>query len=478
MSDYFRNARHFSIGDYSTFNTVNGDQFNHTTIVQKTTETKRRLWIKGSEEEETEFAQYDEVKRGNIRIVRYIHRSTASDLARYCAKDVFTGEIARGAEKGSRLTVVSYTGRDARVIYSGTTKAQLLAINRSKIPLLLFTGDLVPARDFMKDTGPLGQVYFWALSSWLGCGWHEIWIDPSRGEFCVGPWGPEPTSSWFGPYIKNIPSSVELLKEEVCFRFLAGCKSRDVDWHVTVGLSWTLCRDLDLDFGIGQPTVISASTGEHIAVGTEVWNPYPVADRGHVLDTRSGLKFKRFILDEGRFGLWFSLSSNTKEERAVWPAQAWRVFQARGVSLESGLSDYKLVVPNRRLNGTFSGSDTERQLRSQQPIYLFIRSSSAGSAPFPLESCTTSSLHYWSFREDGQASLSADVCAQFGLPTELELEVYQSFTYSWSNEAYETIKRYQIARGFDPSTDEFAKWLGFEMCEIGGEKGRFEEVDD
>ncbi|KAL0569570.1 hypothetical protein V5O48_012392 [Marasmius crinis-equi] len=166
MSDYFRNARHFSIGEYSTFNTVQGDQYNHTTIIRKlTTETKPRLWITGSEEQESEFAQYDEVKRGDIRIACYIHRSTPSDLARYCAKDVFTGKIARGAEKGSRLTVVSYTGRDAQVkIYSGTAKAQLLAINRSKIPLLIFTGDLVPARDFMKDTGPLGQVYFWALS--------------------------------------------------------------------------------------------------------------------------------------------------------------------------------------------------------------------------------------------------------------------------------------------------------------------------
>ena len=57
MSDFFRDARNFTIAG-GNFNHVQGDQYNHTTVV--TTSRGQRLFIRGDEEEE---AEYDQVRK-------------------------------------------------------------------------------------------------------------------------------------------------------------------------------------------------------------------------------------------------------------------------------------------------------------------------------------------------------------------------------------------------------------------------------
>jgi len=55
MFSFFQNARRFTVSG-GTFNNVQGDQYNRTTVV-KTTQAQRKLHLMGNEEEEAEYQQ-------------------------------------------------------------------------------------------------------------------------------------------------------------------------------------------------------------------------------------------------------------------------------------------------------------------------------------------------------------------------------------------------------------------------------------
>ncbi|KAK1228969.1 hypothetical protein PQX77_007979 [Marasmius sp. AFHP31] len=115
----------------------------------------------------------------------------------------------------------------------------------------------------------------------------------------------------------------------------------------------------------------------------------------------------------------------------------------------------KLLYRHALLVGYTSNSDTCRRI--QQPIYLFIRSTLPD-----FDDGETSSLHYWSFDEDGHSTLPDNLCNNFGLPTTLRLlQLFES--RSWSNDAYSCLRQYQLLRGFDPSATDFARSLGYDQ---------------
>ncbi|KAJ8092729.1 hypothetical protein PM082_007058 [Marasmius tenuissimus] len=115
-----------------------------------------------------------------------------------------------------------------------------------------------------------------------------------------------------------------------------------------------------------------------------------------------------------------------------------------------------MVSPKVILEGTVSESEEEHKLRLEQPIYLFAR-----PPPFDLHDGDTSSIHYWSFQESGEPPLSPEVCRKLGLP---KLESCNSCLtpYSWSTAQYQLIHQYQLLRGFDPATIDFARHTGYD----------------
>ncbi|KAK1216698.1 hypothetical protein PQX77_020668 [Marasmius sp. AFHP31] len=73
----------------------------------------------------------------------------------------------------------------------------------------------------------------------------------------------------------------------------------------------------------------------------------------------------------------------------------------------------------------------------------------------------TSSLHYWSFDTDGHSKLSDHLCNELGLPLKLRLYPHTR-SYTWPNGAYSSLRQYQLLRGFNTSTADFARSLGFD----------------
>ncbi|KAK1235917.1 hypothetical protein PQX77_000838, partial [Marasmius sp. AFHP31] len=129
--------------------------------------------------------------------------------------------------------------------------------------------------------------------------------------------------------------------------------------------------------------------------------------------------------------------------------------------LEDDLSVYELVSPSASLESiNIPGaeySEAQREQQSQQPIYLFVR-----QPPSDLpRDCETSSLHHWSFHKDGRSPLSHEACRSLGLPIELGFIYHDSDCFVAFNNNYRCLHQYQLNRGFDPSTADFARHLGY-----------------
>ncbi|KAK1219752.1 hypothetical protein PQX77_017514 [Marasmius sp. AFHP31] len=283
-------------------------------------------------------------------------------------------------------------------------------------------------------------------------------MDPARGAICQGPDGPgdgAPDSIYSPIKIENLklPSTVDLLQEDVFLRLLASQNSREVDATFIRAIDVCGRESEDVPEFVSRPTIFSALTQAPIAFtfASYSWENCDGLVEQKVLE--NGLT--RFRLDGDK--TWITLWRGFYEDpRMAWLAQASSIFHSCGISLEEDLSFYQLVWRSSvRLQGFLNGFPNKSLHQHQQPIYLFVRS----PPPDLLDGQQTSSLHFWSFHEDGRHPLSTEVCDNLGLP--IVLQFMKSFrSYSWSAEHFKFIDRYQILRGFDPTTTDFARHLG------------------
>ncbi|KAK1217451.1 hypothetical protein PQX77_019888 [Marasmius sp. AFHP31] len=455
FSHFFQNARQFRITGGS-FVQVQGDQINNTTTI-----------VQAKEKERTELDEYFDVKRGAIYRVR--HNGTYNYPRRWDNGTRRWGEEGRPrADKtihavelvdrpGRVFTMVEYRGPDARKAFEKDLAMlmseltlnvpQMYGYNMSTIPSILIYNELVPAAQV--NAGIVGRIYLNSIHRQLDCGIGEMWLDLGKGVFCHGPPGPDPrTFGWI--FRDELPLTAELVQEDVLLRFLVGLKSKRVDDVVVKGIAFSGASTFAMPERVLRPTVISTLTNAPIAVANNSGWTSLQSSLSHRTSLADGMA--RFTLAGGDHLL---LTWNGDTEWA-WMAQAWSVFGARGISMEDDLSVFSLAFPRALLEGHLSYSSAHR--RSRQPIYLFVR-----PLPFDLDNVRTSSVHFWSFDEDGQSPLSHNLCLDLdlGLPTTFSISQFP-YSESRSNEAYNSLRQYQLLRGFDPSTADFARSLGYE----------------
>ncbi|KAF9256902.1 hypothetical protein L218DRAFT_837518, partial [Marasmius fiardii PR-910] len=73
----------------------------------------------------------------------------------------------------------------------------------------------------------------------------------------------------------------------------------------------------------------------------------------------------------------------------------------------------------------------------------------------------------WSFDMEGQTFIPKHVCQYLGLPT-TGTYPYAAWSYTmfWPTSTYKTIQKWQIDRGFDPKTTDFAQYLQLPLFEV------------
>ncbi|KAK1219958.1 hypothetical protein PQX77_017302 [Marasmius sp. AFHP31] len=514
MSDFFANAQNFSING-GTFSVINGDQHNHyyertvqashlstshsgliaqgtssraiTTTIHINGNQINNQIVEREEKERTEFDDFRNLKRGDICRLRDICQvltpckcyawffGRECQCTREVIKTVCTAKLM-GVE--GEFTVVSYRGQDAHRAFEAefcevsrslfSEVAQVYATDKGTIPSMVFWHNLVPLAQVLSNVGKLVQRYLQDLHDQWECSYEEMWIDPTRGVVCRGPKGPPSYIYVVGLKIKDLPPTAELLQEEVLVRFLACQKWREADdaFMTVIFYAWS---DNVPDKRVDRPTIFSALTKIPIAVANNIW------------ESREDTLKERTCLENGwtRFRLngdgWVWLQSNRDAEKA-WLWQAWSVFHARGVSLDNDLEDFYLIHPEAWLEGNLDNSPSKCQLRRQQPIFFFLY-----PPPPHLRDEKTSSLHHWSFLEDGHPRISPESCLDLGLPVELHYRdrgsYYYPYSHSWPTYDYKPLHQYQIARSFDPTTADFARHLGYgHIFQPLNDSDRFEDV--
>ncbi|KAK1226812.1 hypothetical protein PQX77_010194, partial [Marasmius sp. AFHP31] len=152
---------------------------NDSRIINHARSTQRHT--QGTEEEEVEYDQYTEYKSCEVQPLELIHREKVWDRTTLqfvdCERSIWLGKIVSGFEKGTIVTIECYRGQDAPKKWKhalerysvdlnsflkpsrSTSNAHLLGLTRSKIPLLIFLDELVPAAVFAKSVGKLGEYY-------------------------------------------------------------------------------------------------------------------------------------------------------------------------------------------------------------------------------------------------------------------------------------------------------------------------------
>ncbi|KAF9262396.1 hypothetical protein L218DRAFT_402293 [Marasmius fiardii PR-910] len=470
MMQYFPHASKVRIG-IGNFSAVEGAQTNNYYTIN---ERRRRVG-----ENLPLLDQFKEIMLGDIIKDRDIgepwllssrhERLDPVETALYTAKIINFGD--------TKFTVKAYTGgRKAKKTLKKKWRRDFLSCsndwrrdiplfgyNQSSIPLLIFHGDLIPiAHIDAQIPGDVVRLYFAMLRDVLGCSsLNQLWLNSATGRFCCGPVGPK-CWDWVGTYNEiTIPLDAEFLREDVFHQYFSGMK-QDWEFLLVLGNSGHIEDFKDIP-SMHYPQVISSSTNSTIAFIQNVrWMSAKdsLEREGEMSDGMT-----RFCLTDNQHHIHIV----NADETCPWLSQALSVFHAHGISLDEDLSRYKLIRPLLKLTGSLQRSKLKQQqcqLYGKKPIYLFVKPFPSSNEPF----------YFWSHDPTGQNPFSLDMCKYMGLPFKLALKagVRQR---SWPTKIYKLLHDYQISRGFDPRTLDFAQHIGYPMFEAVPPESQFQEIE-
>ncbi|KAL0565960.1 hypothetical protein V5O48_016058 [Marasmius crinis-equi] len=173
-----------------------------------------------------------------------------------------------------------------------------------------------------------------------------------------------------------------------------------------------------------------------------------------------------------------------------WLSQAPHHFKATNIPREDW-SLYDLRWEPDQLNlrpiTTTSNNVDARQFKVAQseddhiysPYYLFILPLLPLSSAPDLESWRRAqTFYYWSVDPDGASVMSEEQRISIGLPS--YTSEFLSLCKRWPAEVYDFMRLWQEAKGFDPTTTDFARSMGYPILEVLPQNGddRFETVTD
>ncbi|KAG7097612.1 hypothetical protein E1B28_004946 [Marasmius oreades] len=484
--NFFQGASKISI-EQGTFNAVQGNQTVTNNIYNQI--------VKQQERESTVYDEFPVIRRGFIRrlkdidcVDRLVDWRWNSRLKQYevesdlsVERTVSTAEIHD--DGSSRFTVVSYKGQDATKAWekdfrrfceaTDATKMQLFGINQSRVPLLIFYGGLVPLAHFWDRLGWLGRGYAFTLLFNMDCGPSELWMDPKQGTLIRGLEGSQRDIRHLGFLnSKTIPSSTELLHDDVCWSYLRCLplvNKYDRDLLLVLSDTSGIHENIPPPTVTNRPYILSSLTNSVIAVGSTDRVDFWVGLDSRVLMSDQRTRFTLKERGGSKIVLYF-------QDGFAWLSQASRIFQSLGISFSEDLSYYQSIGPSILCKGSFGRSKVKRRRRriEVRPIYLFLRS--LCHIP-PFKNGSVLSVHTWHFDENGRNAIPYDYCKYLGLPTKLWVKDLTTWRSSWPTETYKTVHKWQVARGFDPTTPDFARYLGYPVYEIvQSESVRFEEL--
>ncbi|ESK85713.1 hypothetical protein Moror_10992 [Moniliophthora roreri MCA 2997] len=537
----FNCSSRFSIEGKNSFNQAHGHQVNSTikasivnlnagqAVMKRTEYDQFREVIRGDmikvkELGSRELSEWDWEWQNGELVRRY--KSSAQ-------KTIYTVEIV---DRQSKFTAMIYEGKDAQDFwekdfrqFSRTHDPQLFGINQSVIPALIFHHELIPCAHFYAGSFWM-DVYIHHLARNMGCWNFMLWMNTTSGMLFRGPDGP---GTRFPYFIANelivVPSTIDMLKDDASFRFFSNFGSRmdnsvlecasliheltffddlfprmaedhrskdadHYDWSSAIPCHlrrlWRNPPDhlpMDVVGGLRFDTVYSPSLEAVARRPREAGSLWEWCEIDGLVD-ETGLDggLTRFKLDPvQREHVHLRAEYKCWRFREEWSSQSSWVFDALDVT--EGKENFFIVQPpypdlhsTRRLTTPPTLHNAEHPIEETlpTPIYLFLHSLPTTISEFV--PWTEGARYFWSFDETGQSQMSEEECERWGLPVlTFNIRYFDQFWLrSWLTHVYTDLQDWQKARGFDPTTSDWAQSMGYPEWKIVGTEDRFVLIEE
>uniref|UniRef100_A0A0W0FQJ1 Uncharacterized protein n=1 Tax=Moniliophthora roreri TaxID=221103 RepID=A0A0W0FQJ1_MONRR len=522
----FNDAQDVAISG-NAVNVVHRDQYNGATINAQVIRIENTGKVKVEREKvrdnDSEYDQYREIIRGDIHKLEQLSSKGREDWEWKGGKIVWTHSYRVTAHRAQVydddrvFTAISYHGRGAEKIWKKEFRKwsqpndpavllQLFAINRSKVPALLFHDEWLPLGHLhSKVAGTFWERYY--LRVYADAWWRSIapnstrdllsnlWLNSRTGRVSSGPDGPyvERRRTRVLYDCEDMPSAMEMAKGNTCVRFFSktGAGNLDLDVlqyayyrHFTMSIENLLgIESCCLDGKYHSIWRKNAFRGpwhchfcDHIACDE-------VQDRlGKLrLDSvySSAQLEKIAFLKQGLTHSW-EASVDTLNDRTLIDSGLTR-FQFnvgfQGTSRiyfdTSWLGDLSVVMPHLEFRLRIESRPEQfgvSALETLPIVYLFLR---------PPPPCLAnidswlSKVSFWSFDKSGTSEIPETECKRLGLPNIIFEEV-RVVLDTWPKYVYDAIHAWQVVRGFDPATVVFASSLRLPIFDPA--MTRFEEI--
>ncbi|ESK85425.1 hypothetical protein Moror_5893 [Moniliophthora roreri MCA 2997] len=533
----FSGVRSVSIAG-NAINVVHGDQINQN--ITAGTIHIHRSEGSSQDSEESEYSEFNYVKRGN--------------LYRFCE----ISSLWRTTEAGRKMEIHGF-GRQREGVHMALS---YLGINRKQSSQLsrIMAGTQERSGKKISASIPTSKERIWPnfseliartfrLSYFTTMGMylydlslqqdtyalpHNFWINSRQGRLCIGPSGPMFTIPRQARHAEpiSVPITADMIKEDVSFRFFLNLGSVVdhivLDYALHSRTSMPL-DDLWPDLGVVKPKLLDWNSdyeplkslwhcppnqlpcrfaenlrfdaiycsGLDVPIARYVkpddfsciWdatcfmpNPSPI------VNGISRLSLDPTFLRYLAMGIkpFMVADCYVKSRlRHAWLAQSLSTFNALDTE-EGEKKDYYIFDIKRIRFQAVVQSDDWNEPHTGEPLYRYenVPTISLFVYPIPLGSLsdlilwTKGRTHYWSFNEAGESEMSEEDRNHLRLPKFIP-SLEEISIHSWPSYVYDAIQKWQVARGFDPITTDFAESLGLPALEETGARkrtNRFEEI--
>uniref|UniRef100_A0A0W0FXK7 Uncharacterized protein n=1 Tax=Moniliophthora roreri TaxID=221103 RepID=A0A0W0FXK7_MONRR len=477
----FNSTHDVSIGGNATLSVVHRDQYNQTTInaqvvhigISAGSETEREK----EHDRDPEYNQYHNIIRGDLQSEKTLfeqylgartERGRFTDFVTVAVPKNYSSSPARWRRESFYGLLISWCGS-----FEGLEKgfheilsSRLFGINRSKVPALLFYDEWLPLGHFQEKVAEnFWENYYlsvyanaWYQRTGPNSSPHDLWLNSRTGRISSGPEGARAYSERTKVVYnyEDMPSALEMANSIDSL----GCHdgkdhliwtkdiSHDRWWcdacsHIACDKVQDFIGKLRLD------TVYSGVQLDKIAFlqqgPVHAWETYsdPLRD-GTLID--GGLT--RFQLNTEQFRGYFYLS------------------QAHRTDLSTSGSETcfipHLFIEVKVLSHHKDSSVPALESSTLSPIvYLFLR---PPPPSLPDLDPWLSRVSFWSLDRNGISEIPETECKRMGLPI-IILDQVELYFHTWPKYVYDGLHAWQVARGFDIATADFARSLGLPTLE-------------
>ncbi|KAG7087955.1 hypothetical protein E1B28_011996 [Marasmius oreades] len=475
--------------------------------------TENRVW-RGEYEDDSVNLSWDE-GRDNSRAKRTTHLAC----------------LVKGMKESLPFLSIAYTGPDAQKVFKRDclrysqnrygNVAQLRGFNDSDIPMVLFHEELIPvqhiqrhhksstalrcylslqaciAKKNLPEWCPTVQIFYFC---------DNVWIQPRNGRISFGPRGPWPDffdvnadpewqlESWSDKpvlhpatysadriteyLIKYCPVQLFLdLLDLTCRR--SNMYPKTEDWPRHTCHVW--------DRFSGRPIARFRSEWtyktDYSWFDEEKLHPITMEDGRTRLSINSTARLH--MQEDLLLGFRYEIDIPWHQRRPGWLSQACSIFNTLNIPKDKW-SDYDFIdwiyldldlgTLDHDVEDDF---DTIAPNNDEPDYYLFLLPpppSLPGGFPDIHAWMSGKNLYYYSLDPNGKSVMTESQRLSFRLPP-----IVPDFRYrgwSWNSDVYDIISAWQEKKGFDPTTTEFARSLGYPIMEVtySTDDGCFEDL--